>query len=174
MHSTNQDLEKFKNSQMSTDEMIAFLEHLDQCDFCLDQMMTHEKLAPTVSTPDYLKEQILKKAASLEVKAEKSTLETSRKMQLFYESLRTTAGVLMALALLFTVGQIDFSSLYHPAPNISAIHQTDMTAVHTYPVQNEDYLRDFSADIGERLSGSTDKISNYLNQISNKIVNGGK
>ena len=31
MHINNNDLEKFQNDVMNTDEMISFLEHLDQC-----------------------------------------------------------------------------------------------------------------------------------------------
>ena len=40
MHVREKSLNKITDSDtVSTEEMIAFLEHLDQCDFCLDQMI---------------------------------------------------------------------------------------------------------------------------------------
>ena len=43
MHINNNDLEKFQNDVMNTDEMISFLEHLDQCDYCLEQLIEHSE-----------------------------------------------------------------------------------------------------------------------------------
>ena len=40
MHVREKSLNKITDSNtVSTEEMIAFLEHLDQCDSCLDQMI---------------------------------------------------------------------------------------------------------------------------------------
>ena len=43
MHVREKSLNKITDSDtVSTEEIIAFLEHLDQCDFCLDQMIEEE------------------------------------------------------------------------------------------------------------------------------------
>ena len=47
MHLSRDSLDSFQNQTMDTDQMIQFLEHIDQCDFCLEQFMEQE----TVPTP---------------------------------------------------------------------------------------------------------------------------
>ena len=43
MHIQETSLKKFTDSDaVTTEEMIDFLEHLDQCDFCLEQMIEEE------------------------------------------------------------------------------------------------------------------------------------
>lgn len=90
MHVQDKTLEKFSdNDKMNTEEMIAFLEHLDQCDFCLEQMIENESRTREVSAPDYLSEQILQRASAPDIQAARAVRRTSRKMQLFYYGLRT-------------------------------------------------------------------------------------
>ena len=36
MHLDEKKLKKFQNNEMDTNDMLAFLEHLDTCDFCLE------------------------------------------------------------------------------------------------------------------------------------------
>lgn len=84
MHVREKSLNKITDSDtVSTEEMIAFLEHLDQCDFCLDQMIEEEIQNTCQPAPDYLAEQILNRAAAPDVQAAKAVRTTSRKMQLF-------------------------------------------------------------------------------------------
>ena len=83
MHLDEKKLKKFQNNEMDTNDMLAFLEHLDTCDFCLEQMLDMEDAHPAVSTPIYLKEEILSRAASPEIQAQKALRSTSHKMQLF-------------------------------------------------------------------------------------------
>ncbi len=45
MHIPQDELQKFQNGTMDTDEMIHFLEHMEQCDFCLDQLLQEEEAA---------------------------------------------------------------------------------------------------------------------------------
>lgn len=167
MHIDENTLDKFQKNEMETEDMIAFLEHLDNCDFCLDQMLNLESQnCPTVA-PAYLKEQILTRTASLDVQAEKSVAETSYRMKLVYEGLHTAVGVLFALFLLFTIGQADFDS-FAPRESSSAAQtqQTERSGT-------TNHLKDFSIGINEGLSNGSDKVCDYLNDISKKIINGG-
>lgn len=54
MHINNNDLEKFQNDVMNTDEMISFLEHLDQCDYCLEQLIEHSEQDTQTVAPAYI------------------------------------------------------------------------------------------------------------------------
>ena len=42
MHIPQDELQKFQDGTMNTDEMIHFLEHMEQCDFCLDELLQNE------------------------------------------------------------------------------------------------------------------------------------
>lgn len=61
MHIDNRDWQSFQENTMNTQDMIAFLEHLDKCDFCLEQMLQQENNMDS-PTPGYLKEQIMTRA----------------------------------------------------------------------------------------------------------------
>ena len=61
MHIEEDSIKNFSgHDSMDTEEMIAFLEHLDQCDFCLSKMLGKKNLLiRRFSAPDDLTEQIL-------------------------------------------------------------------------------------------------------------------
>lgn len=167
MHLEPKDIKHFKNNTMETGEMIAFLEHLNTCDFCLEQLTSDKELTRRVQAPNCLKGQILSRAAQADVQTAKAVKETSHKMQLFYYSLRTAAGVVAALFLLFTMGRIDFSSLLSKDP-------VQIETVVPKPPQKSrpNYLNKFSSHLGRELNKSTSAVSSGLNQITN-FINGG-
>ena len=39
MHINSNDLNNFQNEEMNTAEIIAFLEHMNHCDYCLNQLV---------------------------------------------------------------------------------------------------------------------------------------
>ena len=43
MHITEQEKENFQNGSMTTDETIMLLEHLSNCDFCLNDLISKEE-----------------------------------------------------------------------------------------------------------------------------------
>ena len=53
MHINSNDLNNFQNEEMNTDEIIAFLEHMNHCDYCLNQLVDeytdHASSAPHCS-----------------------------------------------------------------------------------------------------------------------------
>ena len=165
MHIDNDDLIKFENGTMEEDELIEFLSHLDRCDFCLEQMMTQESNTPVASAPAYLADQILGKADSGEVQFAKAANKASHKVQLLYYGLQTAAGIAVALFLLFSVPEIDFS---FKAPSYSV--QTNRSS----PDSESGRLYNFTRDIGQSICDETGSLAQYLNDFSSKIMNGGK
>ena len=159
MHIDNRELDKFRNNEMETQDMIAFLEHLDDCEYCLEQMVQQEE-ENSIKAPAYLKQQILDKASGREVQAAKAVSETSQKIQMFYYGIRTAAGVLAALLLLFTVGQWDLSAISQ-----GKAVQTEREAEKTYEGQQRNQLYDFTREIGTGISQSTGVITDYLNDF---------
>ncbi len=169
MHIQNKTLENFSdNDKIDTDEMIAFLEHLEQCDFCLEQMIQEESKASKTAAPDYLSEQILQRASAPDIQTARIVHNTSRKMQLFYYGLRTATGVIAALFLLFTIQRIDFRSLrtfsYSKAQEYSADTQPE------HPSANiSRFTKHMNSGFSQKFNAGFD----YIEDFSNKLFNGG-
>ncbi len=166
MHFQDKDFDSFENNTMSTEEMITFLEHLDNCSFCLEQMLHNEEQMESIPAPVYLKEQILHKTFSPNIQASKAVSSTSYKMQMLYCGLRTGIGVIAALFLLFFIGQTDFSAIQ---PRLS----TQTEAPRKISDRHE-HLYHFSQGLSDGISDGSRKLTNYLNDFSNKLLNGGK
>ncbi|MDO4337847.1 MAG: hypothetical protein Q4C91_07135 [Eubacteriales bacterium] len=173
MHIQDNDLKAFTENTMDTDEMIAFLEHLDNCDFCLEEMLSKERQLPDIATPAYLKEQILNKAASAEIQASKAASAASYRMQRFYHGLRTATGIIAALFLLFTIGQVDFAEVQPHLVIQREVQRTPDSRMDNR-MEHRNYLHDFSKELSNGLSDGSRKMTDCLNKLSNKLINGGK
>ena len=167
MHINNNEFEKFQNGTLDSQDMIAFLEHLAQCNYCLEELLEQESKS-CISAPSYLKDQIIEKAHSPEVRISRAACHTSYKMQMFYYSLRTALGVLAALFMLFCIGNTDISSVH---PKVSA--QMENTVQHEIP-QKTNHLYNFTQAMGQGISTGTDSVTAHLNDLSNIFSNGGK
>lgn len=167
MHIHKEELDSFENNSLNTQDMIAFLEHLDTCDFCLEQLIQEESVN-CIQAPVYLKKQIMKKAASPEIQASRAAAAASCRMRLFYHGLQTAFGIMAALFLLLCSGNIDLSIRHqNPPVPIECVREPETP-------EHRNQLYDFTRSIGIEISKSTDTFTKYLNEISNKILNGGK
>lgn len=169
MHIPDKTLENFSdNDKMNTDEMIAFLEHLEQCDFCLEQMIAEESKSAETSAPVYLSEQILQRAAAPDIQAVQMVKKTSRRMQLFYYGLRTATGVIAALFLLFTVQSMDFSVL-----RTFSYSKTQEYSADTKRENPSANISRFTEHMNSEFSRGLNAGFNYIEDFSNKLFNGG-
>ena len=164
MHIPQDEFQKFQDGTMNTDEMIRFLEHMDQCDFCLDELLQNEDAASEYA-PSYLQDEILKKAASPEVQASRKIHETAYWMKLLCTGLRTAVGMGVALIMLFSVSQTDFTTL-HTSPGTKAKISSSFDIGFN--------LSQLSRKVGSQLSENSQNISDNLSDLTNKIINGGK
>ena len=164
MHIDKNDLIEFDNGTMNEQELIEFLSHLDPCDSCLDQMIEQED-SSTDTAPAYLMEQILDKADSGEVQLARAANNASRKMQLLHYSLQTAAGVIVALLLLFSIPNLDFTSL----------HQDTSSQINkTLPEHEDSRLYQFTRELGQNIGDGTSSFIKYISDFSSKLMNGGK
>lgn len=164
MHIPQEELQKFQNGTMNTEEMIHFLEHMDQCDFYLDQLIQNEETS-SYNAPSYLQTEILKKACAPEVKASRKIHETAYWIKLMCAGLRTAVGMGVALVMLFSVSQMDFTTL-HPS------QETQTKISSSFNIGTG--LNWFSHHVGSNLYEHSQNISDNLNDLTNKIINGGK
>lgn len=164
MHIPQDELQKFQNRTMDTEEMIHFLEHMEQCDFCLDQLLQEEETA-SAPAPSYLQEEIMKKASSPEVTASRKIRETAYWFRLLCAGLRTAVGMGVALIMLFSVSQSDFTTL-RPS------RETRTKISSSFNIGSG--LNWISEQVGSHLYEHSQNISDTLNDLTNKIINGGK
>lgn len=163
MHIDEQDLIKFQSGTMTPDETAAFLSHIETCDFCLEQMLEFGSNDP-VCAPAYLMSETLEKADSIEVSLARTTYKVSHRLQFLRYSLRTIASVTASLVLLFGISNIDISSL-QPAYNVQA-----SIIIHD---RKPSVFSDFTKDISQTISQSTHHLTQSLNDLSSKLMNGG-
>lgn len=169
MHFDQDYLNLFQTNQMNTEEMIVFLEHVSNQDSYLQALINFEEKQTGITTPIYLKEQILSQVAFQEIQTQKATAKTY-KIQLFYWGLRTAVGVAAALIFLFGVStQIDLTSF-----NLPSFQTEEYSTPQAISNERNDCLYDLSRDISDGLSDGSQKITDYLNDISNKLLYGGK
>ena len=164
MHIPQDELQKFQDGTMNTDEMIHFLEHMEQCDFCLEQMIQDEETS-SEHAPAYLQDEILKKAASPEIQTSRKIHETAYWMKLLCTGLRTAVGMGVALIMLFSVSQSDFTTL-RPS------RETRTKISSSFNIGSG--LNWISEQVGSHLYEHSQNISDNLSDLTNKIINGGK
>lgn len=149
MHIEDEELKKLQKGILEPDRLVYVLEHITTCDYCTDKLMNLE-VEEIIPAPAYLKDKMIKRTQMLDVKAEIQIKTTSKQAQLFMYGLKTTAAVLGALLLLFSVGQFKTTS------NIELMNKT----VSTISWSNQ-------------LNEKSNYVANIMNQYSNQIINGG-
>src|SRR5699024_11613974 len=88
-HIQKNNIEKFhQGTGIDTGDMIRCLEHLDHCDYCLEQMILEESAGSETRAPSWLSDEVLGRAASPEVQAAKMLSDASRRSRLFYYRLQ--------------------------------------------------------------------------------------
>lgn len=160
MHLSQKDFMKFQSGSMTTEETIHFLQHLDQCNYCLEQMLQQEIPETASIAPAYLKDEILTRAQASNIKIKRVTSRTAHKLKLFHEGIRTVAGVALALVMLFQLGQgIQFTPST-PKP-VRSFRETQTV------------LQSFSCGITDGMASNSQKLIERITFFSNIITNGG-
>lgn len=149
MHIENKDLDKFQKGILEPEKIVYILEHTGKCDYCADRLMNIES-QELIQAPAYLKDKMIKRTQMLDVKAEVQIKTTSRNVQLFMYGLKTTAAVLGALLLLFSVSQLETTDY------MEHVNKTEA-----------------SANWSSQLYEKSNDVVDIMNQFSNRIINGG-
>ena len=164
MHINNNDLSNFQDEEMNTDELITFLQHLDTCDYCLEQLIDAQSESPAPA-PAYMKETIMKRAAAADTQVQKTAVNATHQMRIFYQGLRTVVGVVLALIMLFSLGQMDWFTPQLPQSTAGSAQARR---------EAQTSFRNFSDNLTDGLTDGSKKVVDYINSISNTITNGGK
>lgn len=177
MHIHEEELNRFQKENLSTSDMIAFLDHLDGCDFCLEQLLREEQISQRttrIQAPSYMKQQILRKATSPEVQASKAAIATSHRAQLLYYSLQTAVGIVTALFLLFTAANAELPLFHRDFPIYREFSPADVSSFKDEAPSARNRLYDFARNIGSEISEGTGTLTKHLKDFPNNLLNGGK
>lgn len=149
---------KFLEDDMNSQEILGFLEELANEDS--DSSAFNSATDCTehlIEAPSYLKDQVMLRIQQPDIQAVRSIRQTSKQIQFITYSLRTAAAVLAALLLLFSVGQIDLSSL---SLHTSAVSEREKPSI--------------TSQLNQGIRDSSNKLATFLNQFSNSWIQGGK
>lgn len=169
MHLDPKQIQEFQNGQLNTNDMISFLEHIDSCEHCLRYVLEEEDRVMLPSAPVQLKGQILARVSSVEIQTEKEVRTVSYRARFWRTGIRTAAGVAAALALLFAANAQSGFSLMGPPENYTA----EVSAPPETVPERKNSFYDFSMGLSGRISRGSEKITDYINNFSNKLINGG-
>lgn len=150
MHIEDEKLKQFSQGTLETDEIIKLLEHMKDCSYCTEQFMQIEE-NNQMKAPVYLKDNILNRTKMPDIKVKTQLKVVSKKTELFFYSLKTTAAVVCALLLLFSVSYVNQSNVLEQQQRVSV-----------------------SSDIGSKLYEKSNDIVHIMNYFSNRIMNGGR
>jgi hypothetical protein len=106
-HVSQEEFTAFSKDSMTAKEQEAFLEHLCSCNYCSDQLAAFmaEEIIPA---PRDMKENILKATKRPEVQIAIKSREASKRLQLFFYSVKVGTAAVAAIALLLM--SMNFSS----------------------------------------------------------------
>jgi hypothetical protein len=145
-HIDKNDYILFHNNQMDRNETEEFLKHISSCDYCADQFATLMS-EDIIMAPRDMKENLLKATRRPEVQIARRANETTKKMQLFWYSVKVgTATVCALLLLLLTINFAD-------SPN-------------QFKIISQENPKSFTTT----LRNNMDNISNSMLNFSNNIM----
>lgn len=163
-HITEQDILAFQNQTFRPEEQMDFLSHISSCTHCSDQFASHMN-HHLMEAPRRMKETLLAKSQSPEVqlmvKSKEVSKEVSKKIELFWYSLKVGAATLGALLLLVTtiqLGNHDKTTWEYPTKQ-------------EYETNDQNDLDDIS--ITSKLRDNADKLSTRMQNFTNNILKGG-
>ncbi|WP_099468513.1 anti-sigma factor [Konateibacter massiliensis] len=149
MHIEDDKIRKFHRGELNAEEIMNVLEHTDTCSFCADKLMSAEE-EEQIEAPAYLKDNLMERIKMPDIKIKEQIKITSKKTELFFYSLKTTAAVVMALLLLASVSHINAAGILDYNRNVAP-----------------------SASVGTQLFDKSNEAANLINDFSNRIINGG-
>jgi anti-sigma factor RsiW len=150
MHINEETLQKFLDGTLPPDKLLQTLEHLDTCEYCREALAALEADTGEVQAPAYLKQQIQERVRRPDVQTALQVKKTTKQLQLFYYSMKTAAGVIGALLILLAVSKADLlpTVTYREPPSVTT-------------------------QIPERIYEKGNQVTDWLKDITNKLVNGG-
>lgn len=148
-HICKDEFDLFLEGRMDQNQTITFLEHIGTCNFCADQLEVH-MASDMLPAPRNFKDDLLTATKRPEIQLARRAQETSKKMQLFFYSLKVGTAAAGAILLLFlTMYLPDTQDMPKEQPTVkwndSSFSLTDMLRDNMYKMS--DNMLDFSNNI---------------------------
>lgn len=148
-HIYMEEMKSFLHNNMKDDEKEKFLEHICSCDYC-SELFAENMYFDVVKAPMNMKDNIMKAVRQPDILLPLKLQEISKRMQLFYYSLKVGAAMIGALILLLlTIGLTS----NHTA------HSPDLPDKTSYKVSLATVIKE-----------NMDSLNNGLQKFSNSII----
>ncbi len=161
-HISNHLWELLAEGAASDEEFQQILEHTRECAWCAEKMadvMERGNAAMDILPPVYLKDQILQAIARPEVKITVTGRRFSKNMRLLLYGLKVSAAVAISVfMLLFTTEQ------ERDSEQLSFRRESEWEG---WELRREHSLTEWMND-------SSGRVTDYMNNMTNFIINGGK
>lgn len=126
------------------------LEHLVSCDFCVEQFADYIEEQELIRAPRYLQEEILKRSQQFEVQIVAKSNQASKKLQLFYYSLKVGFAAVFALAFLMAAPALASPTFHSRIPTAASQHSQEQ--------KNTFRIYDGAQKITDRLADFTNQL----------------
>ena len=83
MHINSNDLNDFQNEEMNTDEIIAFLEHMNHCDFTVLASLWTNITRSCISAPAYHQKGTIMERVTADIRMQKTAADATYKNAVF-------------------------------------------------------------------------------------------
>ena len=140
----------FQQNRLTSSEQIKLMEHICSCNYCSDQfasLVSNEML----SAPRDFKHNLLEATKRFDIQVTMKARETSKRLQLFFYSLKVGGAILGALLLLLLTVKVN-----------------DPVMLPKYPEDKTAY--DETASITTLLKDRIDDLNSYLQDFSYSII----
>ncbi len=156
-HILEEEFLDFAQDKMTPDDTLKFLAHIGSCNHCADRLEAYlsEVMLPA---PRDLKDNILTATRRPEVQLAIKARETSKRMQLFFYSLKVTTATVAALLMLI----LTMNASYLPD---SGTTQPENPGLHEGPFSAEEHF-----SLSDTLRDKMYKLSDSMQDFSNNII----
>lgn len=160
-----------ENDTILSEQFMQVLEHTCDCTWCADRLATMmEPHDTTVMPPSYLQEEILERTRQLDVQTAVVVKQTSKRLQLFFYSLRVGAAVLVSILILgVTANFQDVSFTQIEQPRVEEQLETEGQPEMEGQIKEKD-----RESVLDKINRTTGGITQRMSTFANQILNGGK
>lgn len=146
-HITKEEWMRFSEGKMAEQEEEALYSHIGCCTYCAEQFANIVELDFFAEPPKYLYEEILERSKRADVQAAVTLKKTSKKMKLFFYSLKVGFAVAVSIFLLTIT---------------TAVQQNAIEVPKETPKREE-------SSIMRKLNDGSSKITKHLQNVTNQI-----
>lgn len=167
-HITEETWIALRQGTLGDDAYMQILEHTCECTWCAEQLAKAMEPGAEASAglpPAYLSEQIRERVKQLDVQAEATIRQTSKKLRLLLYGLKVGAAVAFSILILGITANLQNMEGAQQG-NDDSVQRPGIIQENTKPRQEDSLL--------DKANEAANGVTRQMNEFANMILNGGK